>query len=118
MGQYEHAGGELEPLSDAGQVSVGDQRLVKRIGFLIRSGKGGLTTTVLGAENVVVDNNVVVTEAFGGLREGFHRAGVAIELGLRINNTCLHLCRSCVHYRRVLLPRQGTRFRPTPAFSR
>jgi hypothetical protein len=34
--QDDHAGHQFELLADAGEVSVGDQRLVKRVGFFIR----------------------------------------------------------------------------------
>jgi len=60
--QDDHAGYQFELFGDAGEVSVGDQRLVEWIGFFIRASQLRFSTGMNGAEDMVVDHNMVVTQ--------------------------------------------------------
>jgi hypothetical protein len=62
--QDDHARDQFELLGDAGEVSVGDQRLVERIGFFIRAGQFRFSAGMNGAEDMIVDHNMVVTQVF------------------------------------------------------
>ena len=80
--QDDDAGDQLDLLGDAGEVGVGDQRLVKRIGFLVGAGQFRLAVGVDGTEDVVVDHDVVVAHVLRRLGEGLDRAGIAAEFDL------------------------------------
>jgi hypothetical protein len=75
---------------DAGEVSVGDQRLVKRIAFFIRAGQFRFSAGMLGAEDMIVDHNMVVTQVFGRLGKRLDRPGIAAKFDLRVNHTSFH----------------------------
>ena len=88
--QDDHAGDQFELLGDAGKVGVGDQRLVKRIGFFIRAGQLRLSAGMNGAEDMIVDHDMVVTQIFRRLRKRLDRPRFAAKLDLRINHTSFH----------------------------
>jgi hypothetical protein len=77
-------------LGDAGKVRVGDQGLVERIGFLIGTRQFRFSADMNGAEDMVVDHDVIVAQVLGSLGEGLDRTRIAAELDLRVNDTSFH----------------------------
>ena len=88
--QDDHARYQFELLGDAGEVGVGDQRLVERIGFFIRAGQFRFSAGMNGAEDMIVDHNMVVTQLFGRLGKRLDRPCIAAKFDLRINHTSFH----------------------------
>src|SRR4051794_4029082 len=71
--QDDHARYQFEVPGDPGEVCVGDQRLVERIGYFIWTGQLRLSAGMNGAEDMIVDYNMVVTQAFRGLGKRLDR---------------------------------------------
>src|SRR5438270_8409482 len=88
--QDDHTGDQFEVLGDAGEVSVGDQRLVERIGFFIRAGQLRFSAGMNGTEDMVVDQDMVVTQVFRRLGKRLDRTRIAAKFDLRINDTSFH----------------------------
>jgi hypothetical protein len=81
---------QFELLGDAGEVGVGDQRLVERIGFFIGAGQFRFPAGMNGAEHMVVGHNMVVTQVFRRLGKRLDRPCIAAKFDLRINHTSFH----------------------------
>jgi hypothetical protein len=88
--QDDHARYQFEALGDAGEVGVGDQRLVEGIGFLVRAGQLRFSPGMNGAEDMIVDDDMVVTQVFRRLGKRLNRPCIAVEFDLRINHTGFH----------------------------
>src|ERR1700730_8315785 len=88
--QDDHARRQSEVLGNTGEVSVGDQRLVERIVLFIRAGQLRFSAFMNGAEDMIVDHNMVVTEVFGRLGKRLDRPRIAAKFDLRINHTSFH----------------------------
>jgi hypothetical protein len=61
--------------------AVSDQPLVKGIGFFIRTGQLRFPAGMNGAEDMVVDHNKVVTQAFRHLGKRLDNPCIAAEFG-------------------------------------
>ena len=73
-----------------GEVGVGDQRLVERIGFLVRAGQLRFSAGMNGAEDMIVDHDMVVTQVFRRLGKRLDRPCIAAKFDLRINHASFH----------------------------
>jgi len=63
---------------------------VERIVFFIGTGQLRLSAGMNGAEDMVVDHDMVVTHVFRRLGKRLDRPGIAAKFGLRINHTSFH----------------------------
>src|SRR5215831_4473384 len=88
--QDDHARYQFELLRDAGEVGVGHQRLVKRIAFFVRAGQLWFSAGMNGAEDMVVDHNMVVTQVLRRLGKRLDRPRSAAKFDQRINHTSFH----------------------------
>ncbi len=88
--QDDHAGDQLDLLGDAGEIGVGDQRLVERVGFLVGTGQLRFPAGMNGAEDMVVDDDMVVAQIFRRLGKRLDRPCIAAKLDLRVNHTSFH----------------------------
>jgi hypothetical protein len=63
---------------------------VKRVGFLVGAGQLRFPAGVNGAEDMVVDDDMVVAQLFRRLSKRLDRSSIAAEFDLRINHTSFH----------------------------
>ena len=63
---------------------------MKRIGFFIRAGQLRFPAGMNGAEDMIVNHDMVVTQVFGRLGKRLDRPCIAPKLDLRINHTSFH----------------------------
>ena len=87
--QDEHAGDELERGRDRGEVAEEDEELVELVLGRVRP-RPVRPRGDVGAEHVVVGEQVAVAQLLGRLRERAHRARVGADLGLRKDDAELH----------------------------
>src|SRR5262249_19246901 len=87
--KHEHPRDQLERGHHRGQVSEEDEDLVELVLRRIRTGPVRSPGNV-GAEHVVVREQVVVPELFGRLGEGMDATRVGSDLGLRENGADAH----------------------------
>ena len=88
--QDDHAGGELELRRGGREEAVEHERLVEGIALRVGPAELRLAAGVLGAEHVVVDDQVRVAEPLGGLREVADRARVVADLAGRKHSPDSH----------------------------
>jgi hypothetical protein len=88
--QDDHTGNQFELFGDTGEVGVGDQRLVEGVGFLIRAGQLRFSAGMNGAEHMIIDDDMIITQIFRCLRKRLDGPGIAAEFDLRINHASLH----------------------------
>jgi hypothetical protein len=69
---------------------------VKGMSFLIGASQLGFAPGMHGAEHVIVDHDMVVTQVFRRLGKRLDRSGVAAKFDLRINHASLHRSLLCV----------------------
>ena len=86
--QDDDAGDEFHPLGDGGEKAEQHERLVKRVGVLVRPPE--LVRRGIAAQHVVEGEHVFVTQRFGRLSIVAHDRGIVADLGLWKNDTKLH----------------------------
>ena len=89
LGGYQDARYELDPLREAGQVPEEHHGLVEHVGVPVRAVPTRAAAGV-GAEHVVVDEQVLVTHILDGLGVVFDRRRVGAYLGLGEDHSDTH----------------------------
>lgn len=82
----EDAGRELESLGTAGEVREQDERIVEGIVFVVRARQRRLSIGVLGAEHMVVGDEVIEAEIFGRSPDAPDGVGVTAQLDLGVDD--------------------------------
>jgi hypothetical protein len=83
LGENDDAGAQPDALRDGGEVAEEDEGLVEGVSVGVDEALGAVGTIGVGAEDVVVDEDVIETGALDRLREGLDGGAVEGEVILR-----------------------------------
>ena len=98
--QNNHPGRHFEALGDARKVGECDQRFVEGIGLFIRARQFRFPPGMIGAEDMIIDHDMIVPQVFRRLGERLDRPRVTTEVNLRINYASPHFSASFFARRR------------------
>ena len=88
--KYKDPGGEFEALSDSGQIAEHHEGIVERVMLVVAAGKRRRSVSMLGAEHVIVGNEVIEAHLFHRHAERPDSGWVAPQFVLRVHSAELH----------------------------